>query len=186
MQDFSVRGELVEPQFSGTRDDFETALSAITRSDAGSVASGLFDARGATRKIPEVVEPGPTHFAPPDGLDGLDRGRVEQKCPLDPYLVSDSPDGEGGSGAISSLADDNAFEDLYPLPIALDHLYADPHGIARAKLLDPGVGFDCDQIVSVHISVALTQRARHLRTGASTIQILLRLWLSSRDIRNST
>jgi hypothetical protein len=84
---------------------------------------------------------------------------VEQKGPLDADLARHTANGEGGARAPSSLADDDALEDLNPPAIALADHYADFHGVPGAEVLNLWVGLVDNQMVGVHFSSVLFRRS---------------------------
>src|SRR5215218_3134121 len=108
----------------------------------GSGASGaalLLDLRRPAGPIAQVVELGPADVAPGDQLDLGDAGRVHREGPLDADAERDLADGEGLAQAAALAAQDEALEDLDPLPAPLDH--ADVH-------LDGVAGPEVGQIVA--------------------------------------
>src|SRR5215218_1513059 len=112
--------------------------AALSRSGAGGAAL-LLDLRGPAGPIAQVVELGPADVAPGDQLDLGDAGRVHREGPLDADAERDLADGEGLAQAAALAAQDEALEDLDPLPAPLDH--ADVH-------LDGVAGPEVGQIVT--------------------------------------
>ncbi len=101
-----------------------------------SVAAGLFDPCGPTRKPSQIVETRTPHGSAPHGLNGLDDPRVEHEGPLDADVASHAPDGERGAGPGSTPPNYHTLEDLRPLAVALSDHCADPHRIAGAEVLN--------------------------------------------------
>ncbi len=63
---------------------------------------------------------------------------MKRERSLDPDAERLLPDREGLPRARSLALDHDSLEDLDPLPLALDHLEMDPHGVARLELRDVG------------------------------------------------
>src|SRR3712207_4311218 len=110
----------------------------LPRSRAGGAAL-LLDLRRPAGPLAQVVELGPADVAPGDQLDLGDAGRVDREGPLDADAEGDLADGERLPQAAALAAQDEALEDLDPLPAPLDH--ADVH-------LDGVAGPEVGQIVA--------------------------------------
>src|SRR6476619_5247358 len=93
----------------------------------------LLDLRGLSDPVAQVVELGSAHVAPDRHLDLLDDRRVHGERALDTDAEADLADLEGLAQARALAADDDALEQLDPLPVALDH--ADVHLLGGARII---------------------------------------------------
>src|SRR5205085_7462176 len=111
----------------------------------------LLDLRGLSDPVAQVVELGPAHVAPNRHLDLLDDRRVHGERALDTDAEADLADLEGLAQARALAADDDALEQLDPLPVALDHADVHLHGVAGGEVGDvvPQAGA-VDEIGGVH------------------------------------
>src|SRR5207244_9306493 len=91
----------------------------------------LAKAAGLSDFSATVVQLRPAQLPVPYHVDLVDTGRVKQEAALPPDTMSDPANGEGLLGTAAPAADDDAFEDLDPLPCALDHLGVHLDGVAR-------------------------------------------------------
>src|SRR5207237_7236754 len=102
------------------------ANSANRRSSRSSSASGfcflalalLFDARGFSAEIAEVIELRTTDPAMAFNLDAIDRGRIKREHSLYADAARDLADGEHLPRAAAPAGDDDALKDLNALFVA--------------------------------------------------------------------
>ena len=72
---------------------------------------------------------------------------MQQEAPLDPDAVRDTANGEALLGATPPATDHDAFEDLHPLAVALDHLGVHFYRVTRRQRRDIGpVRFGLEQV----------------------------------------
>src|SRR5712691_1597035 len=115
------------------------ALSDIDRLSrtprpAAAVLPELPHARLPPQLAAQVVELGPVDVADRGDLDSLDLRRMERKRPLDADPEGLLAHGERLPRPGSLALQDDALEDLDPLPLALDHLEVHAHGVPSLEL----------------------------------------------------
>src|SRR4029453_6246763 len=124
----------------GSRRRQSLEASARSRLDAGSLADA----------VAQVVEARAPDTPNSRDVDLLDERRVEGEDALDADAVAYAAYGEAGACSARADADDDAFEDLDPLAVALDDFGVDADGVARPKVADFGVPLEVDVGFRIH------------------------------------
>ena len=117
------------------------------------VRASLAEGGGLADAIAQEVELRPADLAVPDDLDLLDPWAVDLERPLDPDATRDPPDGDRPGDPAAAKAHHDALEDLDPLPVALDDLRRDLHGVARRDL-----GKIRPELVTVEVNETILQK----------------------------
>src|SRR5688572_7131475 len=110
-------------------------LGGAARGGAGIFAAdALTDARRLARALAQVIELRAPHLALALDLDRGDQRRVGLERALHAFAGGHLAHDERRVEAAVALGDDHAFERLHALPLALDHVDADDHGVAGRKV----------------------------------------------------
>jgi hypothetical protein len=88
----------------------------------------------------------------PGYFQGLYQRRIEREYALNAHSAAgDAPDGEVGGGTLAVLTPDyHSLERLNALPVAFSNAEVDSHGVPGPKVGDFRVGFQLDQLGSIH------------------------------------
>src|SRR5438128_5708989 len=98
----------------------------------------LFDARGFSAEIPEVVELRTTDPAMTFHLDAIDRRRIERKHSLHTHSAGNFTHCEHLARPAALAGNDQALEDLDALFVAFLDLHVDFHRVSRLEIGDVG------------------------------------------------
>src|SRR5579885_2364350 len=110
----------------------------------------LLDASSTTGEAAQVVQPRAANLALAYHFDLLYAWGEAQEGALDADAVGDAAYGEVGTRAGAPLADDDAFEHLRALAVALDDLRAHANRVAGTELRHVRIGLQFNVAAQIH------------------------------------